>query len=113
MVLSERNLYESDMTIPIITQKEIEGIINLVYWQRVPVKQLRMKRKNKMMVSLSVLLGTLSANFFGNMLIEKAKIPRIRVIEASMQSYILTNCEIENITSKNLDLMMLIKELFI
>ena len=65
-----------------------------------------------MMVSLSVLLGTLSANFFGNMLIEKAKIPRIRVIEASMQSYILTNCEIENITSKNLDLMMLIKELF-
>ena len=66
-----------------------------------------------MMVSLSVLLGTLSANFFGNMLIEKAKIPRIRVIEASMQSYILTNCEIENITSKNLDLMMLIKELFI
>ena len=72
-----------------------------------------MKRKNKMMVSLSVLLGTLSANFFGNMLIEKAKIPRIRVIEASMQSYILTNCEIENITSKILDLMMLIKELFI
>lgn len=66
-----------------------------------------------MMVSLSVLLGTLSANFFGNMLIEKAKIPRIRVIEASMQSYILTNCEIENITSKILDLMMLIKELFI
>lgn len=66
-----------------------------------------------MMVSLSVLLGTLSANFFGNMLIEKAKIPRIRVIEASMQSHILTNCEIENITSKNLDLMMLIKELFI
>ena len=65
-----------------------------------------------MMVSLSVLLGTLSTNFFGNMLIEKAKIPRIRVIEASMQSYILTNCEIENITSKNLDLMMLIKELF-
>ena len=65
------------------------------------------------MVSLSVLLGTLSANFFGNMLIEKAKIPRIRVIEASMQSYILTNCEIENITSKILDLMMLIKELFI
>lgn len=65
-----------------------------------------------MMVSLSVLLGTLSANFFGNMLIEKAKIPRIRVIEASMQSYILTNCEIENITSKILDLMMLIKELF-
>ena len=65
-----------------------------------------------MMVSLSVLLGTLSANFYGNMLIEKAKIPRIRVIEASMQSYILTNCEIENITSKNLDLMMLIKELF-
>ena len=65
-----------------------------------------------MMVSLSVLLGTLSANFFGNMLIEKAKIPRIRVIEASMQSYILTNCEIENITSKNLYLMMLIKELF-
>lgn len=113
MVLSERNLYESDMTILIITQKEIEGIINLVYWQRVPVKQLRMKRKNKMMVSLSVLLGTLSANFYGNMLIEKAKIPRIRVIEASMQSYILTNCEIENITSKILDLMMLIKELFI
>ena len=72
-----------------------------------------MKRKNKMMVSLSVLLGTLSANFFGNMLIEKAKIPRIRVIDASMQSYILTNCEIENITLKNLDLMMLIKELFI
>lgn len=66
-----------------------------------------------MMVSLSVLLGTLSANFFGNMLIEKAKIPRIKVIEASMQSYILTNCEIENITSKILDLMMLIKELFI
>ena len=66
-----------------------------------------------MMVSLRVLLGTLSANFFGNMLIEKAKIPRIRVIEASMQSYILTNCEIENITSKILDLMMLIKELFI
>ena len=66
-----------------------------------------------MMVSLSVLLGTLSVNFFGNMLIEKAKIPRIRVIEASMQSYILTNCEIENITSKILDLMMLIKELFI
>ena len=66
-----------------------------------------------MMVSLSVLLGTLSANFFGNMLIGKAKIPRIRVIEASMQSYILTNCEIENITSKILDLMMLIKELFI
>ena len=66
-----------------------------------------------MMVSLSVLLGTLSANFYGNMLIEKAKIPRIRVIEASMQSYILTNCEIENITSKILDLMMLIKELFI
>lgn len=66
-----------------------------------------------MMVSLSVLLGTLSANFFGNMLIEKAKIPRIRVIEASVQSYILTNCEIENITSKILDLMMLIKELFI
>ena len=66
-----------------------------------------------MMVSLSVLLGTLSANFFGNMLIEKAKIPRIRVIDASMQSYILTNCEIENITLKNLDLMMLIKELFI
>ena len=66
-----------------------------------------------MMVSLSVLLGTLSANFFGNMLIEKAKIPRIRVIEASMQSYILTNCEIENITSKILDLIMLIKELFI
>ena len=80
MVLSERNLYESDMTTLIITQKEIEGIINLVYWQRVPVKQLRMKRKNKMMVSLSVLLGTLSANFYGNMLIEKAKIPRIRVI---------------------------------
>lgn len=66
-----------------------------------------------MMVSLTVLLGTLSANFFGNMLIEKAKIPRIRVIDASMQSYILTNCEIENITLKNLDLMMLIKELFI
>ena len=72
-----------------------------------------MKRKNKMMVSLTVLLGTLSANFFGNMLIEKAKIPRIRVIDASMQSYILTNCEIENINLKNLDLMMLIKELFI
>lgn len=66
-----------------------------------------------MMVSLTVLLGTLSANFFGNMLIEKAKIPRIRVIDASMQSYILTNCEIENINLKNLDLMMLIKELFI
>lgn len=66
-----------------------------------------------MMVSLSVLLGTLSANFFGNMLIEKAKIPRIRVIDASMQSYILTNCEIQNITLKNLDLMMLIKEIFI
>ena len=66
-----------------------------------------------MMVSLSVLLGTLSANFFGNMSIEKAKIPRIRVIDASMQSYILTNCEIQNITLKNLDLMMLIKEIFI
>ena len=66
-----------------------------------------------MMVSLSVLLGTLSANFFGNMLIEKAKIPRIRVIDVSMQSYILTNCEIQNITLKNLDLMMLIKEIFI
>ena len=64
------------------------------------MKQLRMKRKNKMMVSLRGML-------------EKAKIPRIRVIEASMQSYILTNCEIENINSKNLDLMILIKELFI